>query len=132
MEVANDFSALPGAAIEGTGLAQVPEPIAARAVTASQSVHVLERFAFMIPGVFLYYHGGRHNAGNETRIRSVLHRTGESHHVATSGASPVAWCDLEIQGFRGLAARMVRSRSSSPTTFGSRAGTRRPIQNTSE
>jgi DNA-binding transcriptional LysR family regulator len=44
-----------GAAVEGLGLAQVPEPIAAGAVKAGKLVHVLQRFAPMAPGVFLYY-----------------------------------------------------------------------------
>jgi DNA-binding transcriptional LysR family regulator len=44
-----------GAAVEGVGLAQVPEPIAAQLVSAGKLVHVLERFAPMAPGVFLYY-----------------------------------------------------------------------------
>jgi DNA-binding transcriptional LysR family regulator len=37
------------------GLAQVPEPIAANLVRAGKLVHVLEPFAPMAPGVFLYY-----------------------------------------------------------------------------
>jgi len=44
-----------GAAIEGLGLAQVPAPLAAEAVKAGKLVRVLERFAPMTPGVFLYY-----------------------------------------------------------------------------
>ena len=44
-----------GAAVEGLGLAQVPAPIAAEAVKAGKLVHVLEPFAPMTPGVFLYY-----------------------------------------------------------------------------
>jgi hypothetical protein len=55
-----------------------------------------------------------------SRFASVLHRTVDSHHVATSRASPVAWCNLEIQGLLDLAAPMVRSRSSTLTTFDSR------------
>jgi DNA-binding transcriptional LysR family regulator len=57
--IANDFPTLLGAAIEGVGLAQVPEPIAARAVEAGRLVQVLEPFAPMAPGVFLYYPGHR-------------------------------------------------------------------------
>ena len=53
--VANDFPTLLGAATEGLGLAQVPSPIAADAVKAGKLVHVLESFAPMAPGVFLYY-----------------------------------------------------------------------------
>jgi DNA-binding transcriptional LysR family regulator len=48
-----------GAAVEGLGLAQVPEPIAAGAVKAGKLVRVLEPFAPMAPGVFLYYPGYR-------------------------------------------------------------------------
>src|SRR5258705_4081925 len=53
--IANDFPTMLGAAIEGVGLAQVPEPIAAGAVTSGKLVRVLEPFAPMAPGVFLYY-----------------------------------------------------------------------------
>jgi DNA-binding transcriptional LysR family regulator len=55
--IANDVPTILGAAVEGVGLAQVPEPIAANLVTAGKLVHVLERFAPMVPGVFLYYPG---------------------------------------------------------------------------
>jgi DNA-binding transcriptional LysR family regulator len=57
--IANDFPTMLGAALEGVGLAQVPEPIAASAVTAGKLVPVLEPFASMAPGVFLYYPGHR-------------------------------------------------------------------------
>jgi len=53
--IANDFPTMLGAAVEGVGLAQVPEPIAAQPLAAGKLVHVLERFAPMAPGVFLYY-----------------------------------------------------------------------------
>ncbi len=53
--IANDMPTMLGAAVEGLGLAQVPEPIAAGAVKAGKLVHVLEPFAPMAPGVFLYY-----------------------------------------------------------------------------
>jgi DNA-binding transcriptional LysR family regulator len=53
--IANDFSTMLGAAIEGVGLAQVPEPIAAGPMKAGKLAHVLEPFAPMGPGVFLYY-----------------------------------------------------------------------------
>jgi DNA-binding transcriptional LysR family regulator len=57
--IANDFPTLLGAALEGVGLAQVPQPIAAEAVAAGRLVHVLEPFAPMTPGVFLYHPGRR-------------------------------------------------------------------------
>ena len=53
--IGNDFPTLLGAAIEGVGLAQVPEPIATDAVIAGKLVRVLEPFSPMTPGVFLYY-----------------------------------------------------------------------------
>ena len=57
--IANDIPTMLGAAVEGLGLAQVPEPIAAGAVKAGKLVPVLEPFAPMAPGVFLYYPGYR-------------------------------------------------------------------------
>jgi DNA-binding transcriptional LysR family regulator len=53
--IANDFPTVLGAAVEGLGLAQVPKPIAAGPLRAGKLVQVLERFAPMVPGVFLYY-----------------------------------------------------------------------------
>jgi DNA-binding transcriptional LysR family regulator len=53
--IANDFPTLLGAAIEGMGLAQVPEPIAAGPAKAGKLVRVLKPFAPAAPGVFLYY-----------------------------------------------------------------------------
>jgi DNA-binding transcriptional LysR family regulator len=57
--VANDFPTLLGAALEGMGLAQVPEPIAAEAIAAGRLMSMLEPFAPMTPGVFLYHPGRR-------------------------------------------------------------------------
>jgi DNA-binding transcriptional LysR family regulator len=57
--IANDFSTMLGAAVEGMGLAQLPEPMAAEGLKAGKLVHVLEPFAPVIPGVFLYYPGRR-------------------------------------------------------------------------
>jgi DNA-binding transcriptional LysR family regulator len=48
--IANDFPTMLGAAVEGVGLAQVPEPIAAEHVRAGRLVHVLQPFAPMAPG----------------------------------------------------------------------------------
>jgi len=53
--IASDFPTLLRAALEGMGLAQVPEPIAAESVSSGRLAHVLESFAPMTPGVFLYY-----------------------------------------------------------------------------
>jgi DNA-binding transcriptional LysR family regulator len=57
--IANDVPTMLGAAVEGLGLAQAPEPIAAGAVKAGKLVRVLEPFAPVTPGVFLYYPGHR-------------------------------------------------------------------------
>jgi DNA-binding transcriptional LysR family regulator len=53
--IAHDFPTILGAAVEGVGLAQVPEPIATGALKAGKLVHVLEPFASTVPGMFLYY-----------------------------------------------------------------------------
>jgi DNA-binding transcriptional LysR family regulator len=53
--IASDFPTLLGAAVEHMGLAQVPRPVAAGQLKAGKLAHVLERFAPMAPGVFLYY-----------------------------------------------------------------------------
>src|SRR5713226_2805102 len=53
--IAYDFPTILSAAAEDMGLAQVPEPIAAGPVKAGKLVHVLEPFAPMAPGVFLYF-----------------------------------------------------------------------------
>jgi len=53
--IAYDFPTLLGAAAENMGLAQVPAPISANLVSAGKLVQVLQPFAPMAPGVFLYY-----------------------------------------------------------------------------
>jgi DNA-binding transcriptional LysR family regulator len=57
--IASDFSTMLGAAIEGIGLAQLPEPMTVEGLRTGKLVHVLEPFAPVIPGVFLYYPGRR-------------------------------------------------------------------------
>jgi DNA-binding transcriptional LysR family regulator len=53
--IANDFPTMLGAALKSVGLAQVPEPIAAESLKAGKLVEVLQPFAPVAPGVFLYY-----------------------------------------------------------------------------
>ena len=53
--IAHDFPTMLGAALKGVGLAQVPEPIAAESMKAGKLVEVLQPFASVAPGVFLYY-----------------------------------------------------------------------------
>jgi DNA-binding transcriptional LysR family regulator len=57
--IANDFPTLLAAALEGVGLAQVPEPVARAAVSERRLRHLLAPFAPTIPGVFLYHSGRR-------------------------------------------------------------------------
>jgi DNA-binding transcriptional LysR family regulator len=57
--IANDYSSMLGAAVEGLGLAQIPEPLATDALRSGKLIHVLEAYAPMRPGVFLCYPGRR-------------------------------------------------------------------------
>jgi DNA-binding transcriptional LysR family regulator len=77
--IANDMPTMLGAAVEGLGLAQVPAPIAADAVKAGKLVRVLEPFAPMAPGVFLYY-PNRHQMMPKLRafIDHVKRRSGSA------------------------------------------------------
>lgn len=53
--IASDFPTMLGAAIQGIGLAQLPETMAADGLRTGKLVHVLEAYAPVVPGVFLYY-----------------------------------------------------------------------------
>ena len=53
--IAGDFPTLLDAAIDGVGLAQVPEPVAVAPVRAGALKAVLPAYAPETPGVFLYY-----------------------------------------------------------------------------
>ncbi|GGP23545.1 LysR substrate-binding domain-containing protein [Silvimonas iriomotensis] len=53
--IVSDFPALLGAALEGIGLAQLPEPMVADAIKTGQLVQVLHAYSPMLPGVFLCY-----------------------------------------------------------------------------
>jgi DNA-binding transcriptional LysR family regulator len=53
--IANNYPTLLGSAIEGMGLTQVPEPVAAAAIRSGKLSRVLDAFAPTAPGVFLYY-----------------------------------------------------------------------------
>jgi DNA-binding transcriptional LysR family regulator len=53
--IAGDFPTLVDAAIDGVGLAQVPEPVAAAPVRTRMLLSVLTAYAPQTPGVFLYY-----------------------------------------------------------------------------
>jgi DNA-binding transcriptional LysR family regulator len=57
--IASDLPTLAGAAVEGLGLTQIPEPIALGRIEAGALETVLKPFAPEAPGVFLYYPGHR-------------------------------------------------------------------------
>jgi DNA-binding transcriptional LysR family regulator len=57
--IAHDYPTLLGAAVRGVGLAQVPQPIARRAIAEGKLEPLLEHVAAMTPGVFLYHSGKR-------------------------------------------------------------------------
>ena len=88
--IANDFPTLLGAALQGMGLAQLPRPIVASALEAGTLKSVLEPFAAITPGVFLYFphrrqmlpklrafidHVKSSNAVRETVVMSANSRT---------------------------------------------------------
>ena len=53
----NDYATMLGAALGGVGLAQLPEPIAAKEVAAGRLKELLAAHAPSTPGVFLYHPG---------------------------------------------------------------------------
>jgi DNA-binding transcriptional LysR family regulator len=57
--IAHDYPTLIGATIKGVGLAQVPGPLAKAPVADGRLQALLTPFAVTVPGVFLYYPGGR-------------------------------------------------------------------------
>src|ERR1700720_3987447 len=95
--IANDFPTMLGAAIEGVGLAQVPEPIAAGPVKAGKLVHVLEPFAPMAPGVFLYY-PSRHQM--MPKLRAFI-----DHVKSRSGATNKTRSHIDDKRTRGTKMR---------------------------
>jgi DNA-binding transcriptional LysR family regulator len=93
--IANDLPTVLGAAVEGLGLAQAPGPIAAGAVRTGKLVRVLEPFAPMAPGVFLYYPGNRQMM---PKLRAFV-----DHVKSRSGATnktPSAIDDKPIRGMK--------------------------------
>jgi DNA-binding transcriptional LysR family regulator len=95
--IANDMPTVLGAAVEGLGLAQVPGPIAAGAVEAGKLVRVLEPFAPMAPGVFLYY----------PRYRQMLPklRAFIDHVKSRSGANGKTGSRMDDKPTRGVKMR---------------------------
>ena len=80
--IANDFVTMLGAAIEGVGLAQMPAPVAAKALAEGKLVQVLEPFAPMTPGVFLYYPSRRQTL---PKLRAFIEHVKRSTAVRKNG-----------------------------------------------
>jgi DNA-binding transcriptional LysR family regulator len=95
--IANDMPTVLGAAVEGLGLAQVPEPIAAGSVKAGKLVRVLEPFAPMAPGVFLYYPGNRQMM---PKLRAFI-----DHVKSRSGAANKTRSHIDDKRTRGMKMR---------------------------
>ena len=95
--IARDFPTVLGAAVEDMGLAQVPEPIAASLVRAGKLVRVLEPFAPMAPGVFLYY-PNRHQI--MPKLRAFL-----DHVKSRSGAIKKTRIHSDDRSTRGVKMR---------------------------
>src|ERR1700731_1505070 len=95
--IANDFPTMLGAAIEGIGLAQVPEPIAAGPTKAGKLLHVLKPFTPMAPGVFLYY-PSRHQM--MPKLRAFI-----DHVKSRSGATGKTRSRTDDKPKRGLKMR---------------------------
>src|SRR6266581_6333183 len=97
--IARDFPTILGAAVEDMGLAQVPEPIAASLVRARKLVRVLEPFAPMAPGVFLYY-PSRHQM--MPKLRAFI-----DHVKSRSGATNKTRSHIDDKRTRGMKMRCL-------------------------
>jgi DNA-binding transcriptional LysR family regulator len=95
--IAHDFPTLLGAAVEGMGLAQVPEPICDSLVRTGKLVHVLKPFAPMAPGVFLYY-PSRHQM--MPKLRAFI-----DHVKSRSGATGKTQGRIDDRRTRGVTMR---------------------------
>ncbi len=96
--IANDFPTLLGAAVEGLGLAQLPQPVAATAIKAGKLAPVLEKFAPTSPGVFLYY-PSRHQMMPKLRafIDHVKGRSESASRAASASHGRVGSRKREVQ-----------------------------------
>ena len=86
--IAHDYPALLGAAIEGLGPAQVPEPLAKAPMADGRLQALLTPFAVTTPGVFLYY-AGRRQALPKLRafVEHVKYRSGHARDRTTARKS---------------------------------------------
>jgi DNA-binding transcriptional LysR family regulator len=83
--IARDFPTVLGAALEGVGLAQLPEPMVAEGLKAGKLVQVLEPFAPMVPGVFLYYPSRRQIA---PKLRAFIDHVKRDAAARNDGRAP--------------------------------------------
>lgn len=86
--IAHDYPTLMGAAIQGLGLAQLPAPITAGAIRNGQLVPVLEPFAPLTPGLFLYYPGHRQLMPKLRAFIDYIKSNPESGATARSTGGP--------------------------------------------
>jgi len=84
--IAHDFPTMLAAALEGMGLAQLPEPMVREHLSAGRLVSVLEGYAPMAPGMFLY-HPGKRQVLPKLRafIDHVKSHPGHKRHVPGEG-----------------------------------------------
>ena len=85
--IAHDFPTILGAALEGVGLAQVPEPIASEAIAAGKLVRVLDPYAPTTPGMFLYHPGKRQMM---PKLRAFIDHVKSRAEAAGAKRSPQA------------------------------------------
>jgi DNA-binding transcriptional LysR family regulator len=81
--IAHDFPTMLGAAVEGVGLAQLPEPLAVEQLKTGTLVQLLEPFAPVIPGVCLYYPNRRQMT---SKLRAFIDHV--KYHQAGHGDTP--------------------------------------------
>lgn len=83
--IAHDYPTLLGAAIQGSGLAQLPGPLAKEPIADGRLEVLLAPFAVTIPGVFLYY-PDRRQVSPKLRafIEHVKYRSAAAPHDATT------------------------------------------------
>jgi DNA-binding transcriptional LysR family regulator len=103
--IASDVPTMLGAAIEGVGIAQVPEPIAAGALAAGKLVPVLEKFAPTAPGVFLYY---PHRRQMTPKLRAFIDHVKSRPDAASKGRTRID--DKGKRGAKRRQARVLRTR----------------------
>jgi DNA-binding transcriptional LysR family regulator len=83
--IAHDYPTLIGATIRGVGLAQVPGPLAKAPVADGRLQALLTPFAVTVPGVFLYYPGGRQILPKlRAFIEHVKHRSADASRAGST------------------------------------------------